>query len=90
MLPAAGGCDALLAPDSGGAVKIEKSTGMGARGLFDDKMAVHDDGLEARQERIFFVEMSPAGLNHADAVIGEEMNGVSEEIRFRDNTNYDK
>ncbi len=47
-------------------------------------MAVEEHGLHSREQRVSAVEMAPSGLNHSNLRIGEEVNGLVQEIRLRD------
>src|SRR5580693_4689782 len=66
VFPAAGFFDGGTSPDAGGAVEIEECAAAGARSVFDDEMTVEQDGFDLSKEGIVAVEVSPAGLNHAD------------------------
>ena len=48
VLPAAGIGDARLSPDSSGSIEIEKSPASAACGLFEEKMAIQEEGLNLR------------------------------------------
>src|SRR5260370_33741861 len=88
VLPTAGFFDGLAAPNTCGAVEIEKSAAAGTRTVLDDEVAVEQDGFHLSEERIIAVEVSPARLHHTDlgaaAGIDEIWNGAAEEIRFGD------
>src|SRR5438067_1463965 len=48
VLPAPGGINCSAAPDTGGAVKIKKSAAAGAGAVFDDEVAVEENGFDLR------------------------------------------
>ena len=82
-LPSAGIVDGGAAPDAGRAVEIEKTPGGGANGVFDVEMRVEEKGLRAGQQRVAAVQVTPSGLHHSDARIGEFGNEPAKEIRLR-------
>ena len=88
MLPATGFIDRFAAPYTGGAVEIEKSAAAGTRAMFDDEMAVKEDGLDVREQGVVAVEIRPARLHHADFFaalrIHEVRNRAAEEIGLRE------
>ena len=81
--PAAGLVDRLPAPDPGGAVEVEKTAAALARGVLDHKMAVEKDRLSAGQQRIVSVDVTPAGLHHADLGIHEMGHAPAQELGTR-------
>ena len=83
VLPAAAALDAGAPPEAGRAVEIEEAPGAAAGGLLEHEVAVEEHGLDAGEERVGAVEVAPAGLDHADPGIGEEMDGLREQIRRR-------
>lgn len=52
--------------------------------MFDEEVAVEEDGLGACEDGVGSVEVIPAGLDHADGGIGEVLDGIGEEIGGRD------
>lgn len=90
VLPAAGFGDGLAAPDAGGAVEVEVVAVAAAGGLFEDEVAVEEEGLEFGEEGEIPVEVTPAGLDHADGGVGEvvdefvEVVGSGEEVGVED------
>ena len=70
-----------LPPEAGGAVEVEEPARARARGLFEQQVAVEEHRLHAGQQRVGAVEVAPAGLDHADARIGEEMDRLVEDVR---------
>src|SRR4029077_4176620 len=72
------------APDACGAIEIEKSAAAGAGAVFDDEMAVEQDGFDLREERVIAIEVSPTSLRHADFGILEIRNGAADAIGFGD------
>ena len=83
VLPAARGFDRLPPPDSGSAIEIEKASGEVAAAVFDDEMAVQNDGFHLRQKRIFAVDVSPTHLHHSDFAIAEVIDNIFEKVRRR-------
>ena len=84
VLPAACGIDGLFSPEAGGAVEVDPTGGAVSRGVFDDEVSVEEDGLAAGEEGIAAVEVFPACLDHADAGVGEVVDGFVEEVFFGD------
>src|SRR5205085_2608750 len=83
VLPAARFVDARPAPEPGGAVEIEEASAAAARRLFEKQMAVEKHRLDASEERVAAIQMSPARLDHADFRVGEKMDGALEQVRLR-------
>src|SRR5262245_48740605 len=48
--------------------------------MFHDEVAVKNHGFNLRQVVIVSVNVTPAGLDHSDAWIGEMMNGLPQEL----------
>src|SRR6202042_3373435 len=71
MLPAAAVADGLDSPHAGGAVEVEEMAGTVACAVLDDEVAVEEYGFDLSQDAVVAIEMSPAGLNHADSRFGE-------------------
>src|SRR5438067_5650066 len=84
VLPAARLIDARPAPETGGAVEIEKTSAAAARGLLQQKMAIEEHRLDPREQGVAAVQMTPARLDHPDLRIGEEMDRLFEQVRIRD------
>ena len=83
--PAARFADAGHAPDAAGAAEVHEPAGAVAGGLLDDEVAVEGEGLAAGEGVIEPVEMAPAGLDHADLFVGDEVgDGAAEEVRRGD------
>src|SRR5215211_8142324 len=73
MLPTARLFDAGAPPQASSAVEIEKPAAPASRRLFEQKVTVEKHRLDACQQRIGAIQMTPAGLDHPDLWIGEEM-----------------
>ncbi len=84
MLPATGLLNAGFAPETGGAVEVEKAPASAARHLFEEKVAVEEHRLHAGEKRVAAIEVAPAGLDHADFRIGEKVDGRLEQLRLWD------
>ena len=63
-----------LTPDPCCTIKIEESTTPTPRRLFHGMVAIKKKSLNAGQNRILFIDMTPTGLNHAYFFISEKMN----------------
>ena len=83
MGPAACISDDALAPHAGGAVEGEETAGAVARRLFHGEMAVQVHALDAGEKVVFPVDVAPAGLDEAHAFIRKEVDGLLQEVRFR-------
>src|SRR5438105_8626233 len=88
VLPSAGSVDSGATPDSCGAIEIKESAAAGTGAVFDDEVAVEQNGFDLGEERIVAIEIGPAGLDHADVLssfaVEEIGNGAAEEIGFGD------
>ena len=80
VLPAASLVDDAAAPDACGAVEVKEEAGAGARAVLEDEVAVEEDGFDLGEEAVVAVEVSPAGLHHADSRLGEVVDGAQEPI----------
>ena len=49
-------------------------------GVFDEEVAIEEDGLGACEDRIGSVEVIPAGLDHADVGVGKVLDGIGQKI----------
>ena len=83
VLPAARLLDADCPPEPGRAVEIEEAAAAAARRLFEQEMAIQEHRLHPREQGIAAVQMAPAGLDHPDFRIGEEMDRLAQQIRLR-------
>src|SRR2546423_1158230 len=84
VLPPARFIDARPAPEPGGAVEIKEPSAAAARGLFQQKMAIEEHRLDACQQGIAAVQMTPARLDHPYFRIREEMDRLLQQVRVRD------
>src|SRR3977135_4044673 len=73
VLPAPSFIDTRPAPETSGAVEIEKPSAAAARGLLQQEMPIEEHRLDARKQGVAAVQMTPARLDHPDFRIGEEM-----------------
>ena len=80
VLPAAGFLDGSAPPDARGAIEVEEEPGARATGMLQHKVAVQQNSFDLSQKRVMAVEMRPARLHHADARIGEVMDGPQQKI----------
>src|SRR4051794_10061266 len=83
VLPAPRFIDAGTSPEASGSLKIEKASAAAAGGLLKEEMAVEEHRLDASEERVTAVKMTPAGLDHADLRIGKEMDRPFEQVGLR-------
>ena len=65
-------------PHAGGAVEVEEDAGAGAAAVFEDEVAVEEDGFDLGEEAVVAIEVRPAGLDHADAGLGEVVDDAAE------------
>jgi hypothetical protein len=84
VLPAPGCCDGGAAPDAGRAVEVEEPPRPVARGVLDDEVAVEQDALHLGEGAESAVQVLPAHLHHAHAVVGEVVHRAAEEFLGRD------
>ena len=80
MLPPAGGGDGGAAPDAGRAVEVEEPARAVARGVLDDEVAVEQDALDLGEAAEAAVQVLPADLHHAYAVVGEVVHRAAQEV----------
>src|SRR5215510_8752392 len=83
VLPTATPLNRFPPPHSGCPIEIEESAGAVTRGLFDNEMGIEQDFLDASEERITGIDMTPAHLHCSDSLIGEIINHVAQAIRPR-------
>ena len=76
VLPAARVVDGLSAPDARGAVEIEKCAASRTPAMLHDKVAIEQNSLHLRQQRVIAVEVSPPRLHHADFLVLKIGNGA--------------
>src|SRR5438132_2221489 len=81
MLPYASGFDRHAAPDAGGSVEVEKAAGVVTPAVLNHEVAVQNDGLHLRQERILAIDVTPSRLHHADLRIAEIVHNIFEKVR---------
>jgi hypothetical protein len=91
VLPAARVLDGLAAPHTAGTREVEEPAGGRARAVLDEVVAVEHEGLDAREERHLAVQVTPAGLHHADLRVGDEVRdegaeevGLGDEVGVED------
>lgn len=84
MLPAAGVSDTGFPPNTGRAVESEKAPGTIPCGLLKLEVAVEEHRLDACQNVVSAVQVTPAGLDHADPVVGEILDRFLQNVRIRD------
>ena len=80
VLPAACIDDALAAPDSCGAVKVEPAACAIAGGVFYDEVTIEEDGLATGEGGVGAVEVAPASLDHADLWIFKVADDLTEYV----------
>ncbi len=83
VVPSARLLDGAAAPDPGGAVEIEEGAGPVAGRVLQDEMAVQEERLHPRQERVIRVDVAPPGLHHAQGRVREMGDGPAQEVRGR-------
>ncbi len=83
VLPAPGIHDALLAPDSPGAVEGEEAAAPVAGGLLEFQVSVEKHGLHPGEQVVIPVQMPPARLDETDLIVREVMNGLLEDVGVR-------
>src|SRR5207248_2152247 len=62
-------CDA--APYAGGTVEVEEKPAAIAAAMFENEMAVEQNRLNFREQRVILVDVTPACLHHPDFRIAE-------------------
>ena len=80
VLPAAGVADRLAAPHAGRAVEIEEAAGAVAAAVLEHEVAVEQNRLDLREQRVILVDVPPARLHHADLRVGEVRQQPVEEV----------
>ena len=66
VLPSAGFVDGPAAPHTCGTVEVEEDAGARPPAMFQDKMAIEQDGFHLGEKTEVPVEVSPARLHHPD------------------------
>jgi hypothetical protein len=84
VLPAPGVRDGRPPPHAGRAVEVEEVPGAVPPAVLEDEVAVEQDRLNARQQRVVLVDVPPTGLHHRDLRIREVMDRSLQEVRGRD------
>ena len=84
VLPAAAVVDGVTPPDAGGAVEVEEAAAAVAAAVLEHEVGVEQDGLDLREQRVVFVQVSPARLHHADLGVGEVVHRRHQEVGLRD------
>jgi hypothetical protein len=79
----AGIANRLAAPHTRGAVEIEEVSSAVAGAVLEHEMAVEQNRLDLREQRVILVDMPPARLHHADLRVGEVWQQAMEKIEFR-------
>ena len=72
-----------LAPDAGGAVEVKKSSAATSSGLLEEEVSIEEERLHFCEQGIVAVQMAPPHLHHADARVGEVINGAPQRVRRR-------
>ena len=80
VLPAAGVLDRGAPPDAGSAIEVEEMPRPVPAAMLEDEVAVQQDRLNLRQQRIVLVDVSPPRLHHRHLRIGEELDGALQEV----------
>ncbi len=83
-LPAAGTFDAGAPPHPGRPVEVEEEVGAKTRLVLDLEVRVEEERLGSGQPARSFIQISPRGLHHADALIRERHKEAAYELRLRD------
>jgi hypothetical protein len=84
VLPAAGVGDRALPPHPGRAREVEEAAAAVPRGVLHHEVAVEEDRLEPREERVLLVQVAPARLDAADLALGEVVDRLLEEVGLGD------
>src|SRR5688572_22708229 len=66
VLPSARVVDGSAPPDSRGTVEIEEEARAITAPVLEDEVAVEQNRLDLREERVVLVDMTPARLHHRD------------------------
>ena len=80
VLPAACVGDGLAAPHAGRAVEVEEAPCAIAGAVLEHEVAVEQDRLNFREERVVLIDVPPARLHHADIRIGEMREQAVQEV----------
>src|SRR4029434_5211181 len=83
VLPASRIRYAGFAPNTGGAVEVKKPSAATAGGLLEEEVPVEEERLHLGEQGIVAVQMAPAHLHHADARVGEVIDGAPQRVRRR-------
>src|SRR5438045_3049954 len=83
MLPAACVLDGRAPPETRRPIEIKKPSATAAGGLFEQEVPVEEHRLNASQERISSIQMTPPGLDHPDLVIRKVMDRFPQHVRRR-------
>jgi hypothetical protein len=83
VLPAARVVDGGAPPDARGAVEVEEAPAAVPAAVLEDEMTVEQNGLNPREQRVVFVDVAPAGLDHRDLLVAEVRHQPREEIGRR-------
>ena len=84
VLPAARVDDRRATPDAGRAVEVEEEARAVAAAVLEHEVAVEQDRLDLRQQRVVLVDVAPARLDHRDLRIDEERHRARQEVGGRD------
>src|SRR3954453_19244107 len=84
MLPPARIVDHLAAQDTGRAVEIEKQARAATCSMFQNEVAVEKHSFNLSKDVELLVQISPSGLDHTYFRICEKINGLPQEIGWRD------
>ena len=61
-------------------LKLKKTPGTGATAVLENEVSVEQDGFHLGEEGVVAVEVGPAGLDHADAGLGEVVDDLHEPV----------
>src|SRR6185503_14189311 len=78
VLPAARIDDGGPAPDARRSVEVEEVPGAVPAAVLEDEVAIEQDRLYPREQRVLLVDVAPARLDHTDLRVGEMMNRTEE------------
>ncbi len=80
VLPTARIFDDPATPDAGGAVEVEEAAGAVAPAVLEHEVAVEQNRLDLREQRVILVDVSPARLHHADLRVGKIRHQPEDEV----------
>ena len=80
VLPSAGVVDGAPPPDARRAVEIEEAAAAIAAAMLEHEVAVQQDGLDFREQRVILIDVTPSRLHHADARVREVRHDARQEI----------